>query len=78
MQFHNTLAHIVCTIAMKHTMQDDLLTGGVMQNKVLSILCIEGLQKAGFIPYWHGSIPAGDGGIAAGQALYPLFIKAGS
>jgi len=46
------------------------LGGSLFQNVVLRHLTVTRLCEAGFKPYLNRSVPAGDGGIAAGQAYY--------
>ena len=46
------------------------LTGGVMQNMLLLRLAAERLTEDGFRVLTHSQIPANDGGICVGQALY--------
>lgn len=49
-----------------------VLSGGVFQNKILSQLVNQSLQKAGFRVLTHSSIPSNDAGLALGQALIAL------
>jgi hydrogenase maturation protein HypF len=48
------------------------LTGGCFSNRLLTELTCEKLSSAGFRVLTHRQVPAGDGGIALGQALYGM------
>ena len=48
------------------------LSGGVMQNSLLTHLLKEGLEANGFRVLQHRLIPANDGGISLGQAVYAM------
>ena len=65
--FHNTLVESMLAVAHDVGQQRVVLTGGCFQNKYLTERAVDGLQRAGFRPYWHQRIPPGDGGIALGQ-----------
>jgi hydrogenase maturation protein HypF len=45
------------------------LTGGCFQNKRLTELTSDKLQKAGYNVLRHGAVPVNDGGIGIGQAV---------
>jgi hydrogenase maturation protein HypF len=45
------------------------LSGGVWQNQILLDLVYEGLEKDGFVVYFHKQTPTNDGGLALGQAM---------
>jgi hydrogenase maturation protein HypF len=45
-----------------------VLTGGVFQNRRLLTLCADGLERAGLRVLAPSALPAGDGGVAFGQA----------
>lgn len=49
-----------------------VLTGGVMQNTLLLDLTEKKLREDGFTVYLHKLVPANDGGIGAGQALFGM------
>ena len=71
--FHEALADSIATIATAvGNPRQVVLTGGVFQNALLTSLAEERLDARGFKVYTHGLVPAGDGGLAAGQALYGL------
>ena len=74
--FHETLADSIATMAMiVGDPRQVVLTGGVFQNALLTSLAEERLDACGFKVYTHGLVPAGDGGLAAGQALYGLLTS---
>ncbi len=68
-RFHQALADAIVAVAQHAGIRSVALTGGCFQNRVLTELAIEGLQRAGFQPYWHQRVPPNDGGIALGQAV---------
>lgn len=70
--FHKALAQSIVELAHIANQEKVLLTGGVMQNKLLAEKAIAELKKAGFLPYWHTNIPPNDGGIAVGQLVGKL------
>lgn len=71
--FHNTLANCIVDLAHIAEQKDVLLTGGVMQNKLLAEIAISKLKLEGFKPYWHRDIPPNDGGLAVGQIIGKLY-----
>jgi hydrogenase maturation protein HypF len=66
-RFHNTMAAAIVAVAGRIGESSVVLSGGCFQNRYLTEKAIDGLQEAGFKPYWHQRIPANDGGIALGQ-----------
>jgi hydrogenase maturation protein HypF len=68
-RFHVTLAASMVLIAEHVSMEKVVLTGGCFQNKLLTEIAVERLQRAGFRPYWHQRVPPNDGGIALGQVI---------
>ncbi|MBO5722439.1 MAG: carbamoyltransferase HypF, partial [Lentisphaeria bacterium] len=75
--FHRGLADMIIKSCEKAREKSSLnicaLSGGTFQNKLLLDLCVNGLQKCGFKVLLHRLIPANDGGISLGQALYGIF-----
>jgi hydrogenase maturation protein HypF len=69
LNFHETLAIGIVHVAQEAGMEKVLLTGGVMQNKLLVEKAVTKLKAAGFIPYLHRDVPPNDGGIAVGQLM---------
>ena len=67
--FHEALALSMVELARCLGEKHVLLTGGVMQNRLLVERALERLQAAGFVPYIHRQIPPNDGGIAVGQLM---------
>lgn len=68
-RFHNGLADAVAAVALRSGEKKVLLTGGCFQNRRLTELAVDRLEKAGLQPYWHQRVPPNDGGIALGQAV---------
>lgn len=73
MAFHETLARGIVELAEIAGKETVLLTGGVMQNKLLVEKGVSYLKAAGFKPYIHRDIPPNDGGIAVGQLIGKLY-----
>lgn len=73
--FHQSLAKVIVALAQKASLPTVLLTGGVMQNKVLLEMSIDGLKQAGFKPYWHHQIPPNDSGLAVGQLMGQFYVS---
>ncbi|MFI4955061.1 MAG: carbamoyltransferase HypF, partial [Gammaproteobacteria bacterium] len=71
--FHEALAQGMVELAKIMNQEKVLLTGGVMQNKLLVETAITKLRHAGFTPYWHHNIPPNDGGLAVGQVGAKLY-----
>ncbi|HLO04827.1 MAG TPA: carbamoyltransferase HypF [Symbiobacteriaceae bacterium] len=73
LRFHRTVAEMVCQgaqLARDQTgLQRVVLGGGVWQNRLLLIQTEELLTQQGFQVYTPQQVPAGDGGIALGQAV---------
>lgn len=67
--FHETLAKATVELAKLAGEEIVLLTGGVMQNKLLVERAVALLKAEGFKPYLHRDIPPNDGGIAIGQII---------
>ncbi len=75
MGFHEALAECIVAISRIAGQEHVLLTGGIMQNKMLVELAVDKLKKAGFRPHWHGAIPPNDGGLAVGQLVGALRME---
>lgn len=67
--FHDALAKAMVSLAKLGNSEAVLLTGSVMQNKLLVEKAIGYLKAAGFTPYTHRQIPPNDEGIAVGQLI---------
>ncbi len=76
LDFHESLARAtaaLCGRVRDRTgVADAALTGGVFQNRVLSVRCRDLLAEAGFRVYCNRDVPPNDGGIALGQAWVAL------
>jgi hydrogenase maturation protein HypF len=74
--FHRQAAAMIaagCEEARRKSgLETVVLTGGVMQNLLLLDLTVPELERRGFRVLTHRMIPANDGGIGVGQALYAL------
>lgn len=74
--FHQSIAELILAGCMKSREISGIgtaaLTGGVLQNLLLSRLTKEKLRENHFQVLTHSMIPANDGGIALGQALYGM------
>ena len=72
--FHDLLAEMifgtVLGISERSKIKTVALSGGVFQNSLLSGLVMEKLRFAGLKVLRHELIPANDGGICIGQAIY--------
>ena len=69
-RFINTLAMIILDAALKFRCKNVCMSGGVFQNALLRNKAAFILKKNGFNVYLNEKIPANDGGIAFGQAVY--------
>jgi len=72
-RFHKTVAQITIDICKRTLTKTGLnevaLSGGVWQNQILLDLVRSGLEKQGFIVYFHKQVPTNDGGLALGQVV---------
>lgn len=68
-RFISTLSHLIVKIARLSLHKTVLLTGGVMQNRLLVQESIELLKNSDFTPIIHRRLPPNDGNISAGQIL---------
>lgn len=70
--FHLVLAvnaaEIAARIAQENGVQNISFSGGVFQNRILSRALGQFVRERGFRVYLNEQVPAGDGGIALGQA----------
>jgi hydrogenase maturation protein HypF len=67
-RFHNALAALAVAVAQRVGLSHVVLSGGCFHNALLTERVAEALRAAGLIGYTHHQVPAGDGGIALGQA----------
>ena len=72
-RFHHGVAHMVARACLRlrerHGIHRVVLSGGVWQNLVLLKRSEALLTEAGFEVLVHRQVPAGDGGLALGQAM---------
>lgn len=70
-RFHHTLAHALAdSVALAaRAGQRVVLSGGVMQNRVLLAALRGALREKGLVPLTHRQVPANDGGLALGQGV---------
>jgi len=72
-RFHNGLAEVLCETARQLRgvtgLQRICLSGGCFQNAYLFESLVTRLAEARFAVFTHAEVPAGDGGLALGQAL---------
>jgi hydrogenase maturation protein HypF len=71
-RFINTLAKICLDVSIRLDVEQVCLSGGVMQNDPLVGKIKELLSDRGFKVYTHQKVPANDGGLCLGQAVYLL------
>lgn len=67
------IADICCKIREDTGVSVCALSGGVFQNRLLTGLAYDRLNKNGFRVLLHREIPPNDGGICIGQALYGVY-----
>jgi hydrogenase maturation protein HypF len=76
-RFHAALADMIAktceAIRADSGLNTCALTGGVFQNRLLTVRCAALLRAAGFRVLLHSMIPPNDGGIGAGQALAAMY-----
>jgi hydrogenase maturation protein HypF len=76
-RFHGCLAKLLVKLAERAGLDQVVLTGGCFQNRVLLEEGIAGLRGSGYRVYWPQRVPAGDGGIALGQAVAGMTGRGG-
>lgn len=78
-EFHFVLAKMLieaCDILREQTgINTAALSGGVFQNRLLTVLTNEGLKDKGFEVLLHSLVPPNDGGIALGQAAFGVMDR---
>ncbi|TYC60694.1 carbamoyltransferase HypF [Rhodobacterales bacterium] len=63
------LTESLAELASAHGVSRVVLSGGVMQNRILHDCLAQSLLSAGLEPLSHRQVPANDGGLALGQAV---------
>jgi hydrogenase maturation protein HypF len=83
-RLHATLAALVLDLCRRLREVAGLdvvaLSGGVFQNRLLTDLCQDSLERDGFRVLTHALVPTNDGGLSLGQAVvtgYNLLIEGG-
>ena len=71
-RFHNALAATAVAAAQRVGLSRVVLSGGCFHNALLTDRVVQALRAAGLIGYTHHQVPAGDGGIALGQAYIAI------
>jgi hydrogenase maturation protein HypF len=74
--FHGALIEAIVAVARHAGEARIVLTGGCFQNRVLTEGAIDRLRKSAFEPFWHGTVPPNDGGLALGQAVWAARLLA--
>jgi hydrogenase maturation protein HypF len=78
--FHATLAQLIvqqaCRVGYEHDIHQVGLCGGVFQNRLLTDLATDGLQRRGFDIYVPEQLPCNDAGLCYGQAAHIAAISA--
>ncbi len=77
-KFHNSIVDIILSISGSLKKETGIstvaLSGGVFQNTILLENTFNALKENGFTPIIHQLVPANDGGISLGQAVYSQFL----
>lgn len=71
-RFHNALVEGIIEIAHRAGLSKVALSGGCFQNCYLLEHAVARLRSENFLPFWHHSVPANDGGISLGQIAAAL------
>ena len=78
-RFHLALIHglteTVATIATSCEVERIVLSGGVLQNRILHEGLTDQLKRKGFDVLSHRHVPANDGGLALGQAVTAALVR---
>jgi hydrogenase maturation protein HypF len=74
-RFINTLALVIRDMALRADCKNVCMSGGVFQNAFLRDRAGRILKKSGFKVFLNKKIPANDGGISFGQAVYGGLIE---
>ncbi len=69
-RFHAALACVIAEVAVEIGEPTVVLTGGCFQNTHLTEAAVARLRAARLTPWWHQKVPANDGGLALGQAMW--------
>ncbi len=77
-KFHNTIAEIIVSVSEKLRTETGIgtvaLSGGVFQNAILLNNSFNKLKDKGFTVLIHQLVPANDGGVSLGQAVYGHYM----
>ena len=69
-RFHSSLIQLILSMARQAGKTHIVLTGGCFQNRYLTEGAVQALKAANLKPVWHQHVPANDGGLALGQAVW--------
>jgi hydrogenase maturation protein HypF len=79
--FHASLAQVIvqqaCRTGYEHDIKQVGLCGGVFQNRLLTELATDGLQRRGFDVYLPEQLPCNDAALCYGQAAH-IAARAGA
>jgi len=79
LRFHRTMAAVIAKmcrlIAEEKNVGRVVLSGGVLQNRLLARLATTTLEDQGLEVFSHHRIPCNDGGISLGQAVIAHFVS---
>ena len=80
--FHASLAQLIvqqaCRVGYEHDIHQVGLSGGVFQNRLLTELAIEGLQRRGFDVFLPERLPCNDAALCYVQAANLAALEAGT
>ena len=79
LRFHRTMAAVIAEmcelIAQETSLERVVLSGGVLQNRLLTHLASAALESKGLEVFSHHRVPCNDGGVSLGQAVVAHFAS---